>query len=515
VANDVVRFKHAMLRDTAYEELPFRRRRELHARAGTAIETGLGGHPESEAELLSLHFFHAQRFDAAWRYARIAGLRARDKYANVEAAEFLERALAAARRLDDVSIDDLTEIWEALGDVRERSGVFDQALAAYRSARKVRAGDPVREAELLLKEAWIAETDGRLSSAVRLVRRGRNLLADLHSDEALGTRASLTAFYGAVRAAQGRFEEAVDACLEAIDEALTAGNLEAEAHARFILDWAYVLLGRPELAVHSQRALEIYEELGNFDRQAQVLNNQGGFLYFEGRWDEAVQLYEQGREIRLRTGNEVEAAFIACNIGEVLTDQGHLEEAEARFRDALRVARAAKKPYVAATALQHLGRVAMLSGDTDNAFAHLNEARDQFEAMKNADDVEEVDVLLAECHVVADQPHEALKVVDAIAAANPTRVATLERTRGRALLALGDVEGARTALELSLADAREEGVLFDIARTLDVLVDLDVLSGDLAAAEAHEREATDLFTRLGVRTDPDRRTRLDDVPAPA
>ena len=75
---------------------------------------------------------------------------------------------------------------------------------------------------------------------------------------------------------------------------MTAGNLEAEAHARFILDWAYVLLGRTELAVHSKRALEIYEELGNFDRQAQVLNNLGGFLYFEGRWDEAVAALRAG-----------------------------------------------------------------------------------------------------------------------------------------------------------------------------------------------------------------------------
>ena len=151
-------------------------------------------------------------------------------------------------------------------------------------------------------------------------------------------RASLTAFYAAVRAGQGRFEEAVPACLAAIDEAISAGNLEAEAHACFILDWAYVLLGQPELAVHSARALEIYEELGNFDRQAQVLNNLGGFTYYEGRWDDAVALYERGREIRLRTGNAVEAAFIACNIGEVLTDQGNLVEAEVRFRDALRVA---------------------------------------------------------------------------------------------------------------------------------------------------------------------------------
>jgi hypothetical protein len=62
-------------------------------------------------------------------------------------------------------------------------------------------------------------------------------------------------------------------------------------------------------------------------------------------------------------------------------------------------------------------------------------------------------------------------------------------------------------------------VLFDIARTLDVLVDFDVLAGDLAAAEAHETEASDLFIRLGIRTDSDRHTRpaaaTDGVPAPA
>jgi class 3 adenylate cyclase/tetratricopeptide (TPR) repeat protein len=508
VAGDVVRFRHAMLRDTAYEELPFKRRRELHARAGEAIAAALDDHPESEAELLSLHFFHAQRFEDAWRFARIAGIRARDKYANQEAAEFLERAIAASRRIPDLAPADVAEMWEALGDVRERAGVFDRALAAYRSARKVLAGDPVGEAELLLKEAWIAETDGRLSNAVRIVRKGCRRLEAAPPEEVAGVRASLTAFYAAVRAGQGRFEEAVPACLAAIDEAISAGNLEAEAHACFILDWAYMMRGRPELAVHSARALEIYEELGNFDRQAQVLNNLGGFRYYEGRWDDAVALYERGREIRLRTGNAVEAAFIACNIGEVLTDQGNLEEAEVRFRDALRVARAAKKPYVAATALQHLGRVAMLGGDSARGFELLGEARAQFESMRNADDVQEVDVLLAECHLIADDPTRALEIVKAISAANPTRLAALERTRGRALQALGDDVAARAALEVSLADARDQDAPYEIARTLDALVALDIATGDLASAEAREIECTDLLMRLGVRIDSERRISL-------
>ncbi|MGZ4753815.1 MAG: adenylate/guanylate cyclase domain-containing protein [Acidimicrobiia bacterium] len=509
VAKDVVRFHHALLRDTAYEELPFRRRRELHARAGDGIAAGLGDHPESEAELLSLHFFHAQRYREAWRYARIAGVRARDKYANVEAAELLERAIAAARRVPELPNTEVAEIWEALGDVHERSGVYDRALAAYRSARRTRAGDPVGEAGLLLKEAWIAEHDGRYSQAIRVVRRGFRTLAGIDQREALQARARLGAWYAAVRQAQGRSREAVRACHEAIDDAVASGNLAAEAHARFILDWAYVELGQPELATHSARALEIYEQLGDLEGQAGVLNNLGGFAYFEGHWDDAIALYERGRDTRLRTGNAVMAALASCNIGEVLTDQGRLEEAETAFRNALRVFRAAEYSYGIATAAQHLGRIATRAGDYGTAFAFLEDARAQFDDIGAAGDVQEVDVLIAECHLAAGNPARALDVVAATTAANReagvVRVAALERIRGHALLALDDAAAARTALEVSLAEARSGDALYEIALVLDVLVDLDVREGDLASAEARETECAEILERLGVRVGPGRR----------
>ena len=70
-------FRHGLLRDTVYEGLTFRRRRELHARAGDAIVANLGEHVDAEAELLSLHSYHAQRFAEAWRYAHRGHARAR------------------------------------------------------------------------------------------------------------------------------------------------------------------------------------------------------------------------------------------------------------------------------------------------------------------------------------------------------------------------------------------------------------------------------------------------------
>src|SRR5262249_14915373 len=51
-----LRFRHALVRDAAYEGLPYRRRRRLHERVGCTLEA-LTPSPEDEAALLSLHFF--------------------------------------------------------------------------------------------------------------------------------------------------------------------------------------------------------------------------------------------------------------------------------------------------------------------------------------------------------------------------------------------------------------------------------------------------------------------------
>ena len=46
-----------------------------------------------------------------------------------------------------------------------------------------------------------------------------------------------------------------------------------------MLDWALVELGRGDEAVHSQRALELYDELGKLGPQATIYNNLGMFAY--------------------------------------------------------------------------------------------------------------------------------------------------------------------------------------------------------------------------------------------
>ena len=71
----------------------------------------------------------------------------------------------------------------------------------------------------------------------------------------------------------------------------------------------YATSGNPEYRALADKALEIYQRLGDLGKQAHVLTYLGAFAYFEGNWDEALEYYERGKEARERTGDAVSAAY--------------------------------------------------------------------------------------------------------------------------------------------------------------------------------------------------------------
>ncbi len=359
----------------------------------------------------------------------------------MDAATHFENALQAARRVADLPDHEVASVWEALGDARDRAGAYDGAALAYRKARHLLSTDPVAEAELCLKEAWMPERVGRYSEAVRWIRRGLRVIRDVDGDEAGRRRAQLTVWYATVRQAQGQHREAVSWCENAISEACRWGDRDAEAHALFILDWAWTSLGRPDLSTNSQRALEIYTELGDLGGQAVVLNNLGVFAYFRGDWDEAIHFYERGRDARLATGNDIEAAFGTCNVGEILANQGHYEEADRSFRDSLRIFRSGGYRYGIGYTLLLSGQLACRLGSFDDAYERMREARVEFDASGLNSDIRLVDARTAECLSFEGRSDEALAVVERLigsgAAGLSAEMPLLQRVRGYALVESG------------------------------------------------------------------------------
>ncbi len=492
------RFRNGLVRDVAYESLPFRRRRELHARVGEAIQAEAGTDVDDVAELLSLHFFYAQRYEEAWRFSRLAAEQASQIYANVEARDFFVRALEAAGRLPSLEPTEVAAASESLGDVRMRLGEYRGAEQAYREARRRVSGVPLRQARTLLKEALVWDLEGRYPQALRTITRATRLLADETSEAALKVRAQLAAHYAGIRWTQGRNREAIRWCRQALDDGEAADELDATAHALYVLDIAEQSLGVSPGGPYSERALELYRRLGNLAKQGDVMTNLGYYAYFQGAWDEAVDWYERARDVFLQTGNVVDAAIDDMNTGEVLLFQGRLDEAASVLSEALRIFRAAG-------ARQHELLSATLLAATRTRTGRFNEASAMFDELAALDrevgDMHSSDVasLLAESYILQGLPADALPIIDDLLEALPAThrfSPWLLRNRGYALAQSGERADAEVALRESLASARALGAEHDIAFVLEAFLRCGLSDG--RDEDEIRRERDGLIERLHV-----------------
>ena len=499
-----VRFGHALQREAAYETLPYRRRRALHARAGELIERELGSAAQSAADILALHFLRAHEYERAWRYGRIAADQARDRFAPTDAAELYRRAIEAARALPSLPRAELTDVWQALGEACSHTGEPDAAMEAFTQARRLAGDDPLRQAQLMLCHARVAMDARNVGRAARWLLRALDELGRDEAPDAAGCKAEVMAELGSVRHRQGRSPEAIALCEEAARIAERHAARPALAQALYTLDIALVESGRSADAVHAARALEIYRELGDLDREGAVLTNLGVAAYFEGRWDDAAALYLQAGEASARAGDVANAAIGECNIGEVRSDQGRVEEAEFRLRRAREILGGSGYEWGVGFIDTILGRAAIRAGRIADGFELLVEASAQFRRLRTGQDVIWVEALIAEANAYRRRPELAVEEADRLVrelAGGGRFAPLLQRVRGYGFAQLGEWAVATTAFEASLTDARAQDASFELALTLDALL---ALGSDDAALQAERRsERDEIVARLDIVALPD------------
>ena len=498
---DRMRFRHGVLRDVAYEGLSYKRRRELHSKAAHATERLAGDKTDAVADLLALHYSLAQEWEPTWRYARIAADDARDAYANVDAARQYERALEAAGRLRGVSGQTKAEVWEALGDVRELAGLYDDAIAAYRRASGLRTGDTIGRANLYQKRARARMRSGAYATALGDTTRGLRLLEKIDGREAAKARARMISFKAAIRMTQEKPREALTNAEQAVELARATEEDEALARAYGILDWAHLALGEPKKAVYGEESLEISLRIGDLAQAAYVMNNLGGMAYFDGRWDEAVAWYAKSQDAFRRAGNDVGAALAGGNIGEVRVGQCRYDEAEPVLREAVRTLRASRAANHALFAETQLGRLLMERGEREQARVILERIRAEATAIGQTMVSLETALHLAHLQVLEKDPEGALEVLDNAqgAAGDDAAVfaSTLARIRASALAEIGDIEKASATIEDGIVEARRQGLAYEEVLLLRLAADVALRAGqDPDPTRISDAEA--LFERLGI-----------------
>ena len=489
-----IQFRRASVREAAYAGLPFKERRTLHAAAGRRLERELGTAVDEGAGALSLHFLLAGDRPRAFRYARQAAARAAARAAHADAAMLLQRALEAARTLD-LPREEVVACWEALGDAQRDSGEPRAALEALDTARRLVAGDAVREAGILERQAQIEMHAGSIQRAVRKARKGLRGLDGATTVETLAARARLTSMLATVRQRQGRPDDAIDLCRSAISDADETGEELALARACFTLDWCLVEAGRATEGRHSARALEIYRRRGERVLESIVLNNLGGFAYRAGLWEEAIVLWEQAGRASERAGDDDGAAFGHLNIAELRSDQGRLEEAGSRLRRALQIFRGTSHEWGVGQATMLLGRASVRAGRVEEGRRTLVDARARFGRLGCEQDARWVDALMAEACAFTGGGDDAARIAAQVLAdpRTPSRLAPLlHRIRGWALAQAGETGLAVQALSEALAAARTHREDYEVAVCLDTLMALIGVDGPVKA------ERDEILRRLGV-----------------
>lgn len=167
------RFAHALTQEVIYGTLLRVRRQELHL----AIATALEGDPQAREEdlhSLAWHFEQASRPEKAAAYWLAAAHQAAGVYANSEALELYDRALAAAPNASAAheSLFAKGELLQSMGRTAEAAGAVDRLIEIAAAERNL-----AREADLLARRAYLAyqvgDGPGILTYAERSLERAR------------------------------------------------------------------------------------------------------------------------------------------------------------------------------------------------------------------------------------------------------------------------------------------------------------------------------------------------------
>jgi class 3 adenylate cyclase/tetratricopeptide (TPR) repeat protein len=363
-------FKHALTQDVAEATLLPSRRRELHRRAGEALERL---HPERLAELaprLAHHYVEAEAWGPAAEHARQAAEAARAVFANREALARYDQAITAAQRAGLPAVTRLS-LHEGRGDVHAVLGDFASARADYEAALGLAKEPPSPLAEARVLGALAALWGGHKDyDRGLLLSRESVAAAERAGDTPDARRVSAEAHLrvGLMELNLARLSQSRPELERALERFRQAGDEGGEGRALDALAMVALVGGDLDTSIaHAQAALPRLAAAGDRQTEASGLSNLGFALVSRGRRAEGEPWLEKALAAAQAIGARAQEAYVHGVIGQVVEPYGDwglaLQEASA----GLAIARALDHREWTAQNLKTLGRLHRNCGDVAGA----------------------------------------------------------------------------------------------------------------------------------------------------
>lgn len=331
-----LRFGHALIRDTLYDELSPARRLALHGRAGEALErvhaSDLGPHLAEVAH----HFVQAApagEWDRAVEYARRAGERAASLLAYEEAARLFRLALQAGARED---VRSRCELLLALGDAEIKAGDAEAYKAAFleagRLARAAGLPDHLARAALGYGGRFVWLRAGPDRDVLRLLEEALAALPEEDSE----LRARLLARLAGALRGQSSAELHGELSRRAVEMSRRLGDTSTEAYA---LAARYVSIWGPdnteELLGIADRIVLLAERAGEPERALEGHLVRHTALMILGDIPGAVAALNEAGRLAERLRQVLQRWYVACYRTLLRLFEGRYHDAEARIEEVL------------------------------------------------------------------------------------------------------------------------------------------------------------------------------------
>jgi class 3 adenylate cyclase/predicted ATPase len=372
-------FKHALVRDAAYESLLKRRRQDLHAQIGTSIETLFPQLVEVQPELVARHFGEAGLAERAIPYWLRAGRLAAARSANTEAIAHLRSGLECAQALSPGEQRARFELslQLALGGplIATKGFASREAEAAYQCAQEL-SRELHSELDLLLASrglGYVYHVRGNLRGAASLADE-TVALSKRSGDPALLAEADH--FAGVVSFHLGQFQSARD-CLERSAEAgESRGRYHSEVYGinMSVFCRAYIShcdwhLGYPVRSLKiAKEGLALARETSHPFSIALALNYLGMLHQFRRESDFALKAAVEARDICTKYRFDYYGAWSSLVRAWAIAESGQLDEGlaayDAAFEDFRRTSAGLRIPH-------HLGLLAGLHRKAGEVMAGL------------------------------------------------------------------------------------------------------------------------------------------------
>lgn len=332
-------FKHALLRDAAYEMQLRTQLKELHYLAARTLESLYPDRLAAHDGELAYHYEAAYQYgqyearEPAVNYLYRTGEKALASSAYRQALHDTERALALQPDENSVRAALLIQAGGALTGLGELSEAHDRLAEGLSLARKL--GDTRSAAFALGRLSYIANDQGDWDTARAQLAEGLALARQIDDQS---QTAYMSRMLGWVDIRQGMYPEAQARLAESRALFQSLGDQQGQAHTLNGLGAVASEMGDyPASQSLYLESLALYQGVGNRDGEATVLINLGEIARLDGAYAEARQYYQEGLKIAREIDSQGIVAINLGNLGHVASALADYHAAVAYYHEALRL----------------------------------------------------------------------------------------------------------------------------------------------------------------------------------